>query len=56
MVASCIIDGGPCNYERDFVPFETPEFGNCYTFNSKHNPGEDDDFPRTATLTGASNG
>ena len=33
-----------------------PSFGNCYTFNTKYNTGEDNDFPRKATLTGAYNG
>lgn len=34
MLYSCLFNSVPCN-ETDFIPFITPTFGLCYTFNAK---------------------
>ena len=39
---------------RYWLPFQSPGFGNCYTFNSAYN--ERDTQTRTSSLTGLNNG
>ena len=36
--------------------YSTPKYGNCFTFNTLENIGNDDNIPRLASLTGRDNG
>ncbi|ESO06139.1 hypothetical protein HELRODRAFT_160285 [Helobdella robusta] len=37
LLISCLFDGEPCDYDRDFQQFYNPYYGNCYVYNSMWN-------------------
>ncbi len=56
MFAKCFYQGADCRDASLWHPSTAPNYGNCFTFNAVYNDQGDDDAPRNATLTGATNG